>query len=605
MDKGVAQMSEFHFLRPHLLFLFIPFFIFLLFRVFQARHSDIWNKICSKDLLPYILVKKPNRYDLSHLSLAALGSLLIFALAGPSWQLLPQPLFKSPSGLVIALDLSPFMDAEDIKPSRLQRAIYKINDLLNLRQGEQTALIVFSEEAFVVTPLTDDAATIKNLLPALETKLMPAFGKQADKAISKAAALLHQAGHAHGSILLITAELTDQEMEQSIEIAKKKNAAISVLGVGTEERTPIPKAGGGFVKDKNGSLILSALSKKNLSQLASSTSGLFSAITLDDADINDLAAGFSGISSSHSEQTEVKVNQWHDQGYLLALLALPFALLLFRRGAFVFLLFLIPQTVQAGVWENLWKTPDQQAERFFQQEEYQQAKELFQNPDWKASANYRLAEFEAAADLFQLNQTADGFYNYGTSKAKQGQLEEALKAYEKALEIEPDHEDALYNKKIIEEHLRQDNQPQEQQDKENQDPNQDQESQNQEQNSGSGSQKEQESKQNQNQEKETDSQSDQEKHSNQQQEKPLNEKEPDEAEKQKMEDQYRNQVEEEMQKNESKESLEQIEQKNDPLKEDPQKQIDERWLQQVKDDPGGLLRRKFLQQYRQVQDGKR
>jgi len=99
--------------------------------------------------------------------------LTIIALAGPTWQRLPSPAFRNESALIIALNLSASMDAADIKPSRIAKARYKIADLLKQRKDGQTALLVYGGDAFTVTPLTSDVATISSQLEALTTDIMP------------------------------------------------------------------------------------------------------------------------------------------------------------------------------------------------------------------------------------------------------------------------------------------------------------------------------------------------------------------------------------------------------------------------------------------------
>ena len=587
-------MNDFHFLRPNLLYLFIPFFILMFLLLRSNRSANIWNQVCAKDLLPYILERKAKRLSLPSILIFTIGSLLITAAAGPAWQMISQPLIKSQTGLVIALDLSASMNAEDIKPSRLQRAIYKLNDILNLRQEGQTALIVFSEEPFVVTPLTEDIATIKALLPVLEPKIMPSAGHQVHKAITKAAELLAQANIANGSILLVTAELSKQDLEKAIEIATKREVKVSVLGVGTEEGTPISKQEGGFIKDEKGALVISALSKENLNRLAKSTKGSYATIRLDDEDINALAKGFSGRVHSQ-EQIGLKQDKWHDQGYWLVLLALPFASLFFRRGMLMITLFLLPQALQAFAWDDLWKTPNQQAEQLFHQKEYQHAKELFQNPDWQAAANYQLGDYQTAANLYQRNQSAEGYYNYGTAKAKQGDFETALEAYRKTLELQPDHADALYNKKMIEEFMQQEKEKnQEQQDQKNQ--------QNQDQNKEQQKSKEPNQEKNEGPNQKPDNQQKSEHDSSDNKENDSEQR--DERQAEELQDQFRDQIEKDIQedqmnKDEKKQAEEQASPEENSPENDPQRQIDERWLQRVKDDPGGLLRRKFLQQYQQ------
>lgn len=586
-----------HFLRPNFLYLFIPFVIFAILLIRSSKQTNIWHKICSKDLMPYVLAKKAKRHYIPYLFTLFTLSLLITALAGPSWQMTSLPLIKQQSGLVIVLDLSLSMNAEDIKPSRLQRAIYKVTDILNKRKEGQTALLVFSEDPYLVTPLTDDIATIKALLPVLETKMMPSNGQNVNRAVAKATELLAQAGISKGAILLITSELTGPDMEKTIEIAKQHTVKVFVLGVGTEESTPIRNQKGSFIKDSSGTLVMTTLPKKNLTQLAHSTNGLYVTISLDDQDINDLSKELNAINSaSAQEQVELAHNKWHDQGYLFVLLALPFVSLVFRRGMLAMTLLLMPEALQAFSYSDLWKTADQQAEQLFHQEEYQQAKDLFQNQDWQAAANYKLGEYETAAQLFQDNHSAEGLFNYGTARAKLGDYEEALDAYNKALAIQADHEDALYNKKVIEDFQKRQeqnesdkNDQKSEQQKKNED-RQDQQDQNQEQN--------QESAQNQDQSQDQQKKQDQEhaqdksQHENQNDQKGMDQKQIEG-----LDDQYRDKMDNEIQA--EKESQQEISQIEESSQDHSQRQIDDRWLERIQDDPGGLLRRKFLQQYRQ------
>lgn len=599
-------MTDFHFLRPDLFWLLAPFFILVVLLMRTKRSSSIWNRFCSKELLPYLLVGKSSSHRLLYALISFTLALLIFALAGPTWQTVLQNLFKTKSGLVIALDLSPSMDAADIKPSRLKRALYKINDLLNLHKEGQTALLVFAEDPFVVTPLTEDLETIKALLPALDTSIMPLPGQRISKAIAKAGNLLTQAGLTNGTVLLVTSELSTEEQEKAIREAMQHNLRISVLGVGTNESVPIPKQDGGFFTNAKGALVITTLARENLSKLAQSTRGTYVNISVDDSDIHALNASLLKTHQMHAqEDLQNPQTKWHDQGYVFVLLALPFASLLFRRGLVVIALLLIPQTLQAFSWESLWQTPDQQAEQLFQQEKYQEAKALFQDPEWQAAANYRLQDYQTAANLFEPIQTPEGLYNYATAKAKQGDLKKALEVYQLALEKQPDHEDALYNKKLIEEFLEQQSQ--------NTDQNQQQEQQ----------QQEQQQNQSNNQDASKGNSNDQANHRDEQGEEPQQENENTQQEQQdseqqdaanncssnsskeqqaQLQDHYREQIDEKMQQQEPQTGRELNQE--EMTAEEQQRQIDDRWLQRIPDDPGRLLRRKFLYQYQHQNQGK-
>ena len=165
-------------------------------------------------------------------------------------------MFRSEQAIVIALDLSRSMDAQDLTPSRLTRARLKILDILEARQSGQTALVVYSSNAFTVTPLTTDADTVAALVNSLSTDIMPSRGSYPVAAIKKSQTLLEQAGVAYGEVLLITDGGTSPAAERAAADLQKSGYSLSVLGVGTSEGAPIPRAGGGFVTDRSGNIVV-------------------------------------------------------------------------------------------------------------------------------------------------------------------------------------------------------------------------------------------------------------------------------------------------------------------------------------------------------------
>ena len=114
------------------------------------------------------------------------GIVAAVALAGPAWQRIEQPVFRADQALVIALDLSRSMDAEDIQPSRLARAKLKILGILDRREGGQTALLVYTANAYTVTPLTNDTDTVAALVNSLSTDIMPSRGSYPEVGIRRA-----------------------------------------------------------------------------------------------------------------------------------------------------------------------------------------------------------------------------------------------------------------------------------------------------------------------------------------------------------------------------------------------------------------------------------
>ena len=262
------DFNEFHFLRPIWLWAILPLMAVVLLWARHRLSKGSWAEVCDAELLPYILEDSPGVRARWPLYLFALcGMVSIMALAGPTWERLPAPVFRNESALVIVLDLSRSMDVADIRPSRLQRARYKIIDILKQRKDGQTALVVYAEDAFTVTPLTDDTGTISSQLSSLSTSMMPVQGSRAKKALMRAEALLEQAGVRNGRILLVT-DSVDSAVRSVARDLKHKGYELLVLGVGTENGAPIPLSRGGFLKDSDGNIVLPKLRTGELEALA-------------------------------------------------------------------------------------------------------------------------------------------------------------------------------------------------------------------------------------------------------------------------------------------------------------------------------------------------
>ncbi|WP_240554857.1 VWA domain-containing protein [Oceanicoccus sagamiensis] len=161
-------LDQFHFLRPEWLLAIIPATLLALFFWRQKSSAANWRGAINPQLLDHLIDGGSQRVARwPWLLLLLVWVTASIAMAGPTWTKLPQPIHKKQDALVIVLDLSLSMLAEDIKPSRLVRARHKILDILAQREEGLTALIAYSGDAHIVSPLTDDNPTIANLTPAL------------------------------------------------------------------------------------------------------------------------------------------------------------------------------------------------------------------------------------------------------------------------------------------------------------------------------------------------------------------------------------------------------------------------------------------------------
>ena len=590
------MIENIHFLRPTWLLALLPL-AFLLWRLFNIkRNSRSWQAVVDPVLLAHLLSGNQSVRSNSHLYLiAVIGILSIVALAGPVWNKLEQPIFKQQSALVIVLDLSRSMDSSDIKPSRLIRARHKIADILTQRKEGQTALVVYAADAFSVVPLTDDGKTIKALLPGLTTDIMPTQGSRAGQALIEAYGLFQNTNLQRGDILLVTDGLTVKELKEAqIMLTDNPEFRLSVLGVGTETGGPIPLPSGGFLKDAEGSIVIASLSIGPLQTLVNKGGGVFKMMSANDDDVTSL---LKAIERSPFEQVVVASNRradvWQEQGPWLVLFVLPLLALTFRRGI-VFgslfywpillssILLVAPPEASAFDWNELWKNNDQRALDQFDQGQPKKASELFDRADWKGSSFYRSGDYENALNQWQGIDSESVNYNRGNALAKLGKLQEALETYDEVLLENPQHIDAKHNRQLVEDALKQQQEKQSKQDES--DAKDREQSKDDEQSSQSGQGQ-----------KPSDSDGQQssdpsEKNQNQSNSNTDSEFDTDAQEAQAEQSQADTDA------SESKEAeASQAEQasREQALSE----QAADQWLRKIPDDPGGLLRRKFLYQY--------
>jgi len=588
--------ADFHFIRPEWLWA-LPVVLLLTVALAHRRLAPgSWQRVVSPALVPYVLSRDPVKaLGWRWWLMAAGGMLAVLSLAGPSWKRIEQPVFRSEQAIVIALDLSRSMDAQDVSPSRLTRARLKILDIINARRSGHTALVVYSSNAFTVTPLTTDTDTIAALVNSLSTDIMPSRGSYPASAIRKGQQLLEQAGVGYGEVLLITDGGTSAAAEAAARELHENGYTLSILGVGTEEGAPIPRAGGGFVTDRSGNMAVPRLDHRQLQQLADAGGGRYQAMSSDNSDIQALLSGEVTAASRGGES--LGTDQWQEEGPWLLLLLLPLAALAFRRGLLIGLvLFVLPvaEPAHAFGWEDLWLNRDQQAQRALSSGDATEAAQLFDDPAWRAVASYRAADYAASAAGFAEAEDTDSLYNLGNAMARMGKFEAALDAYDQALELRPDDEDAKYNRELVADMLKQQQQQQSQQQGGDQS---DSKSGGQSQDSEGESQSDQQSEQ----------QAGDQAGESQEGDSSRDNSDTSEEDLQAMQEELQRAAEQAEQEGEESEQQEASEAELAAMRRAQEEtQAMEQWLRRIDNDPGGLLRRKFRYQYQRQgldQDG--
>lgn len=317
-------------------------------------------------------------------------------------------------------------------------------------------------------------------------------------------------------------------------------------------------------------------------------------MTSDGRDIDAILSRDFGSSKRASDDSQA-TDQWREEGPWLLLLLVPLAALAFRKGLVYMLIFAImPWSGEASatLWDDLWRSKDQQAQEKFEADEVADAAALFEDPKWRAAANYRAGNYPNSAQGFAEYQDLDSRYNLANALAKQGRLEAALGAYDEVLELQPEHEDAIYNRDLVEKALQQQQQSESEQ------------NQSSDESGGEGEQSES------NQQSQQDSKEGASADADSEQSGDASARGEDEMNQQDLEamqaelDRAAQEAEKEGEEAES-EPMTQAEAEA-MRRAQEQQQAMEQWLRRIPNDPGGLLRRKFQYQYQRLgrdQDG--
>jgi Ca-activated chloride channel family protein len=202
-------------------------------------------------------------------------ALSVIALARPQWGVIEEKVFDQSREVLIAVDLSRSMMAQDVKPSRLDRSKLLITSLLDGLKGERVGLVLFAGTAFLQSPLSADYEILREFLPALKPDFLPEGG-------SNYKAMLETSMQAFGTstadrylIILSDGESTEEGWKELGEQLKAKGIRVIGLGVGTTQGSFIPDGSGGFVKDDRGAVVLSRLNSSSLQDLAQTTAGAY------------------------------------------------------------------------------------------------------------------------------------------------------------------------------------------------------------------------------------------------------------------------------------------------------------------------------------------
>ncbi|GGW74501.1 VWA domain-containing protein [Alteromonas halophila] len=488
-----AALEHFHFLRPEWLLALLPLAALLLLLVYMKRRHSGWQQVIPAHLYKHMVSGHTLKQSRPPYGLLAAGWMVaVIALAGPTWERLPQPVFQLNRGHVVLIDMSLSMRATDVTPDRLTRAKYKAIDLVNALGEGETGLVAYAGDAFVISPLTEDVSNITTLLPSLRPEIMPVAGSDPLLGFQTAYDLLTNAGYQRGDIYWITDGIEVSQISELKNFIGDRPFTVNILGVGTEDGAPIRQLDGELLKDASGSIVIPRMQADQLRQISRTGNGEFATLKADDSDIKRLSAlDLTQRETDSDDNPSLQGDAWREAGPYLVVLLLPLAAYGFRRGLlFAFLcLSLVPfspapavaqqQTAPASAtqqdysppswWQKPFMNANQQGLHAYQQNAYEVAANTFTHPAWQGAAHYKAENYQAALDAFSQLDTTPALYNQGNALAHLGQIDDAIEKYEQVLLRDPDHKDAAANKALLEQLKEQQQNQQEQQQQNQQD----------------------------------------------------------------------------------------------------------------------------------------
>ncbi len=343
-----------------------------------------------------------------------IGFLMILALSQPVIDNGIVNIKAKSSDIMIALDISDSMLAQDVYPNRLKLAKQKALTLLKNAPNERIGVMAFAKDAYLVSPLSFDTKAVSFLLSQLQTDSITEKGTNFSSVLDVFAS---STKNKHTKYLLIFSDGGDSnDFSDEIQKAKENHIVVFILGMGTKKGAPIKLKDGSFIKQNN-KIIVSRLNE-NIASLATSTKGVYIQNTNSDMDIKEMLKEIKSIAIKKEVKSE-KIHRYIPLFYYPIILALVLLLIATssidrKKLTSIATLFLLMASMKGGELNA----------GMLDFMELNKAKEAYENGDYASSAKL----YEKYA---QDTKNAHSYFNAGNAFYKQGKYKEAIKAYTK------------------------------------------------------------------------------------------------------------------------------------------------------------------------------
>ncbi len=443
-DIANFNLEHFHFLRPEWFWAFIPVAVVVVLIIFTAREDKKWKKVIAPALQSFMFTKeKQSSLTFPLIAFLLIAGIAILSLTGPSWSKEEVPGAKSEAVLLIAVDCSLSMMAEDIQPNRLERAKFKIRDLLDANPGSKVSLFAYSGTAHTVVPVCSDYRIITHHLQSLSPGIMPVQGTNLNMLLEMADSVLNRV-EAPNTLLLVTDAIDEEQAQLLKEFVQDSKNSIEILAMATQQGAQIPQnENKDPVTDANGNIVISRLDPQILFDLQKTDGINVNSLTLDNSDM-ELIANKVRKNLSYQADDEQSEEQWKDMGFLLLILLVILVPFWFRKGwmiryAWIPVMLILSSCSDSTKWKDLWYTKDYQAQQLYNDTNFEEAGNTFESPVHRGVSYYKAGNYDAAAQAFEKDSSANSLYNLSLAYTQLGRYDDALKAIELAAEMDPDN----------------------------------------------------------------------------------------------------------------------------------------------------------------------